>query len=158
VLANNNLTKYIHEMTLKKSIVFFFCALSMLTSCSPSSLEDFHYEGQSRCRALIADLQKIHNREQMSRAAPVLKKHFEDLVTLMIHAREFQEEHPDEAAPVILFSESTVSALLEEELRRIYAMEGGREMVERAQHEALVRLDAFERASAKRKEAIYKFF
>jgi hypothetical protein len=125
----------------------------LLSGCSPSSLEDFHYEGESRCRALIEELQTIRDRDQLARSTPVLKKYFEDLVTLMIHAREFQENHPDEIMPLI--ADNSVSNQLEEELRRMYALEGGREIIEKAQQEALVRLDAFERACAKRRQALH---
>lgn len=134
--------------------VIAFLVLQFLAGCSPSSLEDFHYEGESRCRALIEELQNIHDREQLMRAAPALKKHFEDFVTLMIHAREFQESHPDEPLPNI--SENSMSSVLEVELRRIYAIEGSREIVERAEHEALVRLDGFERACAKKRQLLTK--
>jgi len=126
--------------------------MSLLCGCSPNSLEDFHYEGESRCRALIQDLQKIHNREELTKAIPTLKKSFEELVTLMIHAREFQENHPDENTSAAY--ESAASTLLAEELRRIYAMEGGREVIEHVQQEALVRLDAFEKACAKKRQAL----
>jgi Tfp pilus assembly protein PilP len=131
-----------------------FLALLLSAGCSPSSLEDFHYEGESRCRALIEEMQRIQDRDQLTRAAPALKKHFEDIVVLMIHAREFQESHPDEALPPI--AENSTSSALEEELRRIYAMESGREIVEGAEHEALVRLDAFERACVKKRHALTK--
>jgi hypothetical protein len=127
--------------------------ISLLYGCSPSSLEDFHYEGESCCRALVKDLQKIHSREELMRATPVIKNHFEELVTLMIHAREFQENHPDENTPPAV--ENAVCRLLEEELRRIYALEGGREIIERTQQEALVRLDAFEKVSAKKRQIVH---
>ena len=125
----------------------------LLSSCSPSSLEDFHYEGKVRCRALIEELQTIHNREDLTRALPRLKKHFNELVDLMIDAREFQEKHSDEEA-MPDFAENSISSLLEQELRRIYAIDGGREIIESAQHEALVRLDAFERACIKKRQSI----
>jgi hypothetical protein len=146
------LQKWEESMKRKKLLAGTFFLLNVLCGCSPSSLEDFHCEGESRCRALVHDLQKIHNREELTKAIPTLKKHFEELVTLMIHAREFQENHPDENVPIAY--DNTVSSLLEEELRRIYAMEGGREMIEHAQQEALVRLDGFERACAKKRQAL----
>jgi hypothetical protein len=142
------------KRSLALRMVIIIAGLSIFCGCSPSSLEDFHCEGESRCKALIEELQKIHNREQLTRAQPILKKYFEDLVTLMIRAREFQENHSDESETTALVSENTVSALLEKELRRIYAMEGGRESIETAQQEALVRLDAFERACARKRQAI----
>lgn len=124
-----------------------------LSGCSPHSVEDFHHEGQAYSRALIRDLQKVHSREELAQSASQLKKHFEKLVDLMIRARTFQEEHPEESLSVPFQSETTISDELEEALRRIYLIEGGREIVERTQQEALVRLDAFERSCAKKKQA-----
>lgn len=143
----------VHMINLKHFVlVLSLFLLGMLSGCSPSSLEDYRLEGEARCRTLLEELQKIHNREQLVKAAPHLKKYFNNLVTLMIHAREFQETHPDETPG--LSTESNASSELEEELRRIYAIEGAREIIERAQQEALVRLDAFERARSKRRQAI----
>lgn len=132
----------------------FVIALGGLFSgCSPNSLEDFHCEGEARCRVLVKELQKIRSREQLASSAPMLKKHFEDLVLLMIQAREYQETHCEEDSAALV-SENEVSTVLEEELRRIYAIEGGREVIERAQQEALVRLDAFERSWLRKKQTI----
>lgn len=125
--------------------------LLSLYGCSPNSSEEFHREGRQRCRALIQDLSKIENREQLLRAEPQLKKHFESLVSLMIEAREFQHKHLDEIEGDGTIEENEVDIRLEEELRRIYAIEGGREVVERVQHEGLVRLDAYERALVKKR-------
>jgi hypothetical protein len=130
------------------------CLLLVLSACSPNSIEDFHHEGQTCSRALILDLQKIHTREELALAAPLLKKHFETLVDLMMRARAFQESHPEESLALPFASETMVSDELEEELRRIYKIEGGREIVERTQQEALVHLDAFERTCAKKKQMI----
>ncbi len=118
----------------------FFCLFLFLTAagCSFSSLEDFHHEGESRCRKLINELQQIHTSEELLRAEDVLKKHFESLVDLMIEAKRFQLDHED--AEYAADIQHLVGNMLKEELRRIYAMEGGRAVIERAQHEALVRL------------------
>lgn len=129
-----------------------FALLLTLCSCSPNSSEEFHREGEARCRTLVRDLEKIESRQQLVLAAPQLKKHFEALIDLMIEAREFQQKHMDEAA--LESDERTEDVRLEEELRRIYAIEGGREVIEKAQQEALARLDAYERALAKRREQL----
>lgn len=123
----------------------------LLYGCSPNSSEEFHREGKERCRALMGDLVKIENREQLLRAEPHLKRHFESLISLMIEAREFQQKHLEGLEGEGAIDENEADARLETELRRIYAIEGGREVVERAQHEALVRLDAYERALAKKR-------
>jgi hypothetical protein len=102
----------------------------------------------------VLDLEKIENRQQLLLAEPQLKKHFEALITLMIEAREFQQKHLDDVAIESPYEEGSVDLQLEEELRRIYSIEGGREVVERAQHEALIRLDAYERALAKKREQL----
>jgi hypothetical protein len=130
-------------------------ALFLLCGCSPNSLEEFHREGEASCRLLITDLQKIENREQLLLAAPLLKKRFEGLIDLMIEAREFQEKKEAESSEE-MFSETSTDLVLENELRRIYTIEGGREVIERAQQEALVRLDAYERALAKKRDRLKK--
>jgi hypothetical protein len=125
-----------------------------LYSCSPNSLREFKREGESRCRSLVLDLEKIESRQQLLLAEPQLRRHFESLISLMMQARTFEQKHldvsPDE-------TETEGATRLEEELRRIYAIEGGREVIERAQHEALVRLDACERALAKKREQLTAF-
>ena len=67
----------------------------------------------------------------------------------MIEAKEYQKKHPDELPPESVVHLSNDQ--LKDQLRRIYLIEGGREIVERAQQEALVRLDAYERTLAKKK-------
>jgi hypothetical protein len=126
-------------------------ALLLLCSCSPNSSEEFQREGETHCSMLAADLQKIENREQLLLAEPVLKKHFERLIDLMIEAKQFQQKRFEDIPTEIPCEENAAEASLENELRRIYAIEGGREIVERAQQEALVRLDAFERALEKKR-------
>jgi hypothetical protein len=130
-------------------VVGFFL---LLCSCSPNSSQEFHREGKARCRMLVLDLRKIENREQLLRSEAQLKKHFESLITLMIEAREFQQKHLDEVGGEGAFESDSAGVALEEELRRIYLIEGGREIIEKAQHEALIRLDAYERALVKRRE------
>jgi hypothetical protein len=53
-----------------------------------------------------------------------------------------------------VIEENNTEGVLQSELRRIYTIENGREVIERAQQEALVRLDAYERALAKKKEQL----
>ncbi len=117
----------------------------LLCGCNPNSLEDFQHEGEALCRSIVADLQDINNREDLVNASPKLKKRFNNLVDLMIEARTYSQEHPEECA----LPPSTSSEQLLSELKRVYALDGGKEIVERAQREALIRLDAFERSLAK---------
>ena len=131
-----------------------FLALLLLCSCSPDSSEEFQREGQARCHALVLELQKIESREQLLHSSPQLKRHFESLINLMIEAREFQQKKIDNFFPEINFEENLVEIALQEELRRIYSIEGAREVIEHTQQEALVRLDAYERTLAKKREKL----
>jgi len=130
----------------------YLCVLLLLCCCSPNSSNEFEREGEAKCRALALVLAKIENREQLLRTEPVIKKHFESLIDLMIEARQFQQKHPDDASSDVALLENPADLILEEHLRRIYAIEGGREVIERSQHEALVRLDAYERTVAKKRQ------
>jgi len=130
---------------MKKCLLFLYLSFGFICGCSPNSSDDFHHEGESFCHALRNDLKKIHTREDLQRVAPDLKKKFNSLVDLIIASRIYQQKHPNEEAPEFNDSEETASMLLLEELQRIYTLEGGREVVENAQREALIRLDGFER-------------
>jgi hypothetical protein len=130
----------------------------LLCSCSPNSSEEFKQEGVAYCRRLVIDLHKIENREQLLLAEPRLKKHFEALIDLMIEASEFEQKKIESISTETVFIGNGADFLLEDQLRRIYAIEGGREVIERAQQEALVRLDAYERTLAKKKVRLKKDF
>lgn len=133
---------------MKRAAVFFL----LLAGCAPNSNQDFQHEGQARCRKLTLELKKIETRDQLQKALPLLQKRFEDLVDLMIEARRFQVDHPEEEM------EEAASSLTNEEfadeLKRIYRLEGGRDLMEKAEREALIRLDAFEKNLAKQQEAL----
>jgi len=124
------------------SLFFIICVACFLGGCSPSSLEDYRKEGEAFSRRLVEDLQNIHTKEELVRAEPLLKKRFNTLVSLMIAAREYQKQHPDEE---LIEEEGVASQALLIELKRIYALEGGRDIVERAQREPLIRFDAYEK-------------
>lgn len=132
-------------------IFFTLLLLAALYGCSPSSSEDFQREGEALSRTLIKHLEAIESQEELLRAEPVLKKDFEAYVDLIQQAREYQLKHADEIV-LEASSDFSVSGELKEEMRRIFAIEGGREIIERAQQEALVRLDAFERTQAKQRK------
>lgn len=120
--------------------------------CSPSTLEDFQHEGEAECRKLVDNLSTIHTRDDLLKMERRLKNRFERLVDLMIAARKFQEEHSEEKEIDPALFDHPSNDALQEELLRIYAMEGGREIIERAQSEALIRLDSFEHNVARQKK------
>ena len=119
----------------------------LLASCGPTSLEDFRKEGEAICRSLVHDLQKIQSREELVRAAPHLKKRFSQLVGSIIEARLYQRESSEESS----FEPNAFDALLLFELKRIYAIEGAREIMESVEREALIRLDGFRERGAPQK-------
>lgn len=149
-----NLRKTIAELALDFGVLQRVCSLILLIGlygCSPSSSEDFQREGEALTRTLIKHLEAIETQEDLLRAEPALKKDFEAYVDLISQAREQQLRRADEIV-VDASSDFSVSGELKEAMRRIYAMEGGREIIERAQQEALVRLDAYERAQTKQRK------
>lgn len=133
---------------------WMFALCLVLLGCSPNSSYEFQREGKALCRTLANDLKKIESRQQLLQEESKLKKHFESLVSLMIEAKEFQQG-TDSDLVMDSFLEGEEDRELEAELRRIYAIEGGREVIERAEQEALVRLDAYERALAKKQQCLY---
>jgi hypothetical protein len=119
--------------------------------CSPNSLEDFHHEGEAVVRQLTEDLRAIQSREDLQSAFSLLQRRFDTLVSLMIEARKYQGGHSEED-----FQEISLpcDGELLKEMQRLYRLEGGREIIERAQREALLRLDAFERAFIRERNRI----
>jgi hypothetical protein len=128
-----------------RSSMFFSLVLLLLTGCGPKSLEDFREEGEGLTRSLIEELQSIHARDDLVDAAPRLQKLFNELVDVMIASREFKEKHPHLDALPLSKKDHELSDQLRGELNRILHLEGGREVIEKCQEQALERLDAFEK-------------
>ena len=137
---------------MKRFTGILFCLASFLLGCSPGSLSDYRHEGESVCRDIIGDLRSVETREDLTKLEPVLKRKFENLVSVIIEARQFQIRYPEEALALSGPLDSDVSDLLKQELQRIFGIEGGKEIVERAQREAMLRLDAFEKTREKQKD------
>ena len=129
---------------MRSKIVALFFLLILFSSCQPSSFEEFEWEGASCSKSLIKELQGIRNREDLSKAESVLKKHFEKMVNLMIQARVFFQKNPY-FEPGFSLENQQLNALLFEEMQRVYALEGGKECIEKAQKEAMLRLHAKEK-------------
>ncbi|MBS3904301.1 MAG: hypothetical protein KGZ39_03130 [Simkania sp.] len=133
---------------MKKGI--FFLGLWLLTAaCAPTSIEEYRKEGEAICYQFTEDLKKIHAREELVKAIPNIKHRYEEIVDLLIGVKEFEKEHFGEASDPWNTANFLASEMLMVEMKRIYLIEGGREIMERAQREALFRLDA-----ALRKESI----
>jgi len=121
---------------------YIFLAVVFLWGCAPSSMEEYRREGEALCRSFMQDLQKIETREDLVKAIPKIKRHYEEIADLIIQAQNFKKEHLGEAVDPWDSSDMLASEALMFELKRIYRMEGGKELMENAQKEALFRLDA----------------
>ena len=139
------------ESRLSRSFLYLLL-LIFLTACGPSSLEDFQEEGGAVSRSLINELSHIHTRNELQAASPKLKRLFNDLVDVMIAANVYAERHHDAESAVISSKQHALSEKLRTELARIYAIKGGRELIEKCQEEALNRLDAYEKKAKQSKE------
>lgn len=113
----------------------------LLAACSSPSLDDFRGEGQTVNRALIAELQQVRSRDDLPLHAPRLDQLFYDLVDIMMRADDYKRHHPDAEASAISPKEQAVSDELRTELNRVLRMDGGREVIEKAQERAFSKLE-----------------
>ena len=65
------------------------------------------------------------------------------LTEVIIQAQEYKDRYPEAESTLAHNKEQSISDQLRIELNRILRMEGGREVIEKAQEDALNRLDAF---------------
>lgn len=129
-----------------------FLVTLLLTGCGPRSQEDFREEGEGLTRSLIQELQAIHTREQLLMASSRLQRLFDQLVNSMIAAEEFHALHPEQDKGELTQRNHDLSDQLRLELNRLYRLEGGRQMIEKCQENALHRLDACEKRRIKQVE------
>lgn len=116
-------------------------ALSLLlTSCGSQSLSDFREEGETLTQQLLSELRLIRTRDDLMERAPQLKDLFNQLADTMIRAHEYKQAHPDALLEEKMYENHQLSNQLRVELNRILNMEGGREVIEKNQMEALKRL------------------
>lgn len=124
--------------------VFRILLFFLLTGCGPQSLEDFKQEGQDILLSLVNELESIHTRDELLKAAPKLKDLFNKFVKITISAARLREKHHLDYLEFTK-QDHELSEKLRMELNRLYQLEGGRDIIEKAQEEALHRLDAFEK-------------
>ncbi len=112
---------------LKRALIFL-----LLCACSPKSSEEFLSQSEEKCSELVAILEKSESLDDLLKVENELKKKFNEIATLMVQSRKFHEKHPSNHPVKPIAS----SAALLDELKRIYAIKGGREVIERAQSDA----------------------
>jgi hypothetical protein len=127
---------------IKIAIQIAFCLLGC--ACSSSSYEDFQDEGKKITESIASQLSSIHSKEQLLLASPSLTLKFNQLVDVMIAASEYREAHLHIDPIELNDSERENSILLKEQLKKIYAIDGGPELIEKCQEEGLNRLNTYE--------------
>lgn len=129
-----------------RAFLVYLLVLGALVGCSPSSIEEYRFEGESLVRQIISECQQIQSQEDLIAEKPKLKKKFHKLVDLMIAARKFQVKHID----MEVSSDFRLAAnnALKEEFIRIYKIEGCQALMEEIQRDSLHKLDLFSRKQA----------
>jgi len=111
-----------------KKALFFL----LLIGCTTEKPEEFLSQSETKCAELVAILEKAHSLDDLLRTESELKKKFNEIAYLMVQSRKYHQQHPSDH-PIQPVPSS--SALLDE-LKRVYAIKGGRELIERAQADA----------------------
>lgn len=122
-------------------IIFLVSISSLLISCSSRTLDDYRDEGEGIVRALTAELKKIRTRDDLLVHAPRLKQLFGSLVDIIIEAESYKKAHPEAELVSHHKRDQSASDQLRIELNRVLHLEGGREVIEKVQEEALRRLE-----------------
>jgi len=125
--------------------------LILLAGCGPSSSEDFKEQGKTLSRHLLAELQSIHSRDELTKATPRFQMIFDEMVSVMIATREFAEKHPKSEMTELNDEDHHQSEELRFELNRIYKIDGCREIIEKSQRQPLQRLDIYEKRREKKR-------
>lgn len=130
-----------------RSFLILFISLIVFASCGSPSLEESREEAQGVTRSLVKELQAIHSRAEVIERLPKLKKLFNRLVDVLITAHELKNKQKVDA-PLLANEDLLLSDSLRGELSRVYGIEGARNLIEKAQQDALYRLDAFLKKNA----------
>lgn len=125
--------------------LFFFFLLLISTGCSPRSLQDYKEEGEGVVRTLVEELKAIRSRDELLSASGRLRRHFDRLAEIMVSAEEHRREHALSETDECYVPNRELSDQLREELNRLYRIQGGRQIIEKCQEQALHRLDAYQK-------------
>jgi len=145
-----------------RSLVFgrnFFFILSsclfifLFSSCSGKKPEDFREEGRSLSKSLIKELSVIRSKEELLSRSGQVEKLFNLLSETMVKARECEENTQSKLSPFEK-DDQVICDELRTELLRLYRIPGIKKIIEKLQHDALGKLDQYERLRSKRKNAL----
>lgn len=136
-----------------------FSLICILCGCKQRSCADFQQQARVVIEALIQDLRQIEDLEDLMREVPLLQEHFDELVSIMIEAKKWQIKTK---TPVQCCLNSVdencelrgeLNKKLMSELNRLLRDPLARHFLEKAQQQALERLDAFEKKCAAQKRS-----
>jgi hypothetical protein len=116
--------------------------IALCVGCNTKSPLYFQTKGRVVTSQLLEHLEDVHDLDDLIEILPRLQMLFDQLVDQMIEARKWQIKEgvvwdPSE-------EDAALSLSLCRELNRIFAMPAARDLIEKSQHRALERLDAFE--------------
>ncbi len=126
------------------------CIFLCFFSCAPSGTEEFQIQGEVILKKLVAELSEVKNGKDLAVRKKKIKKQLADLTDILMASGRFAEKHPDSFDTRREELEETVFAL-RCELFRIYALDGGREMMEELQKDSFLKLSLFEKTESKRR-------
>lgn len=124
-------------ISISVSLLFFIIIFS---ACS-NDYDDYREEGRTVVRSLIKELKKIQSRDDLLVFAPKLERQFAELAQVMVAARRFEDENPQQAKPELWIKDYELSERLRDELNRICRLEGGRETLDKCRKPALAILE-----------------
>ncbi len=123
----------------------------VFVSCGPRSLEDYRREGRQSVRSLTKELSRIQSRQDLITEGPKIKKKFNEMVDLIIAARQFYESRLSEEMVPLNEEDREASDKLREEIDRIERIQGAEALLTKYREEALDRLHRFELQLKERK-------
>jgi len=123
---------------MQKGLLFFLPFI--LLGCSPSNLEDYHDESRGVMKQIVNELTKIKSKEKLMESSNKLKKLYLEWADNMIQAKEFKDLHPYQEIPELSPKDKQLNLKLEAELQRLRSIEGGWDVLEKCQQDALNKL------------------
>ena len=112
-----------------------------MISCSTQTPDDFKKESRRHISALICELKKIRNRDDLLLHTSELQFHFNSIADLMIRSKEYHAQYGETDSDVSEQNDLFINDQLSIELNRVLHMEGGREIILKVQKEAINNLN-----------------
>lgn len=108
-----------------------------MVSCSQKTPEDFQEQALAISKDLLVEFKKIRTRDDLLLHNVELQHLFTALAEVTSRAREFHKNHLDVEFTSAIKLNSYINDQLFIELNRILYLEGGKEVIEKAQKEGL---------------------